>query len=268
MVMRNINVGKRNILSKLLIKNFSYFYQFNNLKSKVPSSSSNKDMLNPQIVPGIEFGYRNFIEAVYDKDFDYLSQICEENFAQSLEKSIEDNKHDLYISSPEDIDVRVMDLKFDLHLPLTVDRNKNNQYEFTKSEENNGFMNINGTQIPKFLNLGNIFNFYTVNMNKVKMDGLQPSFVLRITADIKTNLILSNSEIKKESSETHNILFEIEYNKIDSIVEALNVPNMLLTYFKFMKPNQFNNNSDSNPDKKAIISDFDNFMKGNPLVKI
>jgi hypothetical protein len=250
--MRNFHISKRITLSKFQIKNNSYFYKFNN-DEQVNKFKSNygkllKTKINKEITSGLQFAYRNFIEAIYDKDLEFIKENCEQYFAEKLENSITEDKKKLYISSPSEVSVEISSIKFETHYGITTNRNDNRMRNLKKLD---GLLdNLKIIPIPKFLldkipELSNLFNFY----KPPNADKVEDRLVLRLNADIQTNLILSRSSSKVDVPEMHNVVFEIQTD--DPI------------YIKYFILSSFGTNNQTDDFRmadKIIISDFDNYM--------
>ena len=104
------NKIKQNILGKIYCKNFSiFFYKFGNDESE--SNLNMNKTLNPNTISGLKFAYKNFIESVYDKDFEYIQKNCEKTFGEKVSKSINEEK--LFISeSDTSINLSLTNIEF------------------------------------------------------------------------------------------------------------------------------------------------------------
>jgi hypothetical protein len=257
--MRNVKVFTRGSFLKVSSKKFSFFYKFNN-NEFIPSFHNFKDSINVDFLEGIKFAYRNLIEALYDRDYEFLEGACEESLAKKLEKSMNEYKDELFISSPKDILVQISSLKMECHIGISTSRYKNSLIKLEKC--NNAFESNKGFPFnPNILNslpgFENLFNFY-----KQQDNSILKYYVIRLNVDMKSNLILSRNSLNYDTTEIHNVLFELESTD----------RNILFNIFSkssIMKAAGFYRNSDSSElPEKIIISDFDNVMNGNPLLKV
>jgi len=260
-VMRNVKLLTRVSFLKLPSKNFSFFYKFNNNEESKKSAGNIKDSINVDILVGLQFAYRNLIEALYDRDYGFLSDTCEESLAKNLEKSMKEYKDELFISSPTDVSVELSSLKMEIHMGITTNRNRNSMSNIKKS---NSFFDSQKAMPfnPSFLNsipgFENLFNFYRSQDN----NSFIKNIVIRLNADIKTNLILSRHSLNADVSEIHNVMFELESSNPNVYLNILSQSNILKStgFFRDIPASEH--------PEKIIISDFDNFMKGNPLIKV
>lgn len=217
--------------------------------SKFPFKFGNQKTLNEltiepitqkETLEGFKYIYRNFIEAINDKDEEYIEKVCEETFAKKLIESIKDEKVYLNDIGESDKSVKIEKINFELYYGIKTNREENRKQGVKKERE----FQLPFTHIkPKVIMHMGPFNTYVV---------------FRLIVDFRTNIILDEQPISDETkSEVHSIIFENESQDQKVIFHILDQTQASI-FQKLMFSKK------KNLDWK--ISDFDNFMGGNPLL--
>ena len=186
--------------------------------------------LNPNLISGLKFAYKNFIESVHDKDLEYIEKNCEKTFVNKISNSI--NSNQLFISETDTIIINISSVEIEIHFGVRTNRKNNNLNVDSK------FVSF---MLPNFIRKkSNLTRVYFYN-SKNKFTS-----VAKLDIEFHSNLILKKSPIKEQKFKTHNVIFEIQCNPF------------------YLSKQLF---SDNQKEKlEIIISDFDNFMKGNPFI--
>jgi hypothetical protein len=177
-------------------------YKFNNTK-KLNKLVDIGLGISDETKEAFKFSYKNFIEAVHEKDCVYIDKICEKSFSTYLINSLESDKKALYINkiNESDIKIEIDSIGLEFHFFVTKDRELNKQLSIQESKK--------GTSLP-FLG-----NFKLSNMlvyeNKTKN---VRSCVVRISVDFNTNYTLCERPSNEPSNlEIHNVIFEAQFNE-------------------------------------------------------
>lgn len=251
---------------KFTTKKQNYPYIFNNT-SRTVNDEITKIMLekNKEIQEGTKLIYKNFLFALYEKDYSYLQEVCEKNFAQKLNQSLFNYNEKLYISHKEtednNIQIKLKNLQLDAYLGVSTNRELNKSNRLEKID----VASIGGSLFTLILTkirdkMDREFIQYYLNNGKTN-----ENYTIRIAIDVESNLILSKYQLfNKESLELHSIVIEAQSNNPNLFVNLLKggeedsgIFNTMLKMVQMKK--KWDNYS-------WIVSDFDNFMNGNPLV--
>jgi hypothetical protein len=235
-----------------------YPFKFNNKKgfNKIP----NVFKFIPEINKGIEFTYKNFIFALKENDQEYLEKICEQEFANKIKqniKTLENNTINTNFQDENDpnIKINIISINPEVNFFISASRKKNKE---NKAE----IKSVDKLQAGKF----KLFNYFKKDIEHfIKFYECTPhmlTIVLRLLVDIETNLILvkdKKDNNNKKEFETHHMIIEAETDDPSQFAKIINSRTMSFLLFSSKSKNE-----STNFDWK--MSDFDDFMKGNPLI--
>jgi len=244
-------------ISNLPRKSFSetdFLYKFLN-KNKL-NTDDRQYLINKSLLNGLSFIYKNFLIALKERDYEFLQSICEVNFFSKLKDNLIDYNQTIYSNYTDENDKTIQIKPESVFLInevfLSASRAKNKESEAKLDQKVSG-------KFPSFLfdalRKTSPFNFYSSNP-------LMNTIVCRVQVDIASNLILTRQlqENSANEREIHNFIIEAEFQDPSHLFQVFDFP----AHLKFLFKKKFEKQENQEIDWK--VADFDNFMKGNPLI--
>jgi hypothetical protein len=148
--------------------------------------------------------YKNFIQAISEKELEYLEKNCERKFGDSLIETLEEEKDELHLNQIDPSEIRISIEKIVMSINFGLSLNRDLNKNLVKSEDRSKRLAFFLKLVPKDLL---DINYYEKEDGNIMTD----HSVVRFLIDYKTNYVISKEKISDPTLfEEHNLILESE----------------------------------------------------------
>lgn len=212
----------------------------------------------------------NYLESIANKDYDFLNDICEPTLYNKIKTNLEQIDNNIILNKGDILDLRIQNINLNFSANLDRSLNEDIQLIYSNSPNDSFHLNIYGDNKDG----NNLFNLSTItNMNKNLANNDKAGVISRFILTYKTSSQFYSSNDKPTDNNVDNIEHSIIFDSVCSFQDLLQ--NTLNNNSFFGLATLFTN---TNTQKKVTeiidamltdwyITDSDNFMNGNNLIK-
>ncbi len=233
-------------------ESLEYPFKFNNQTIPNKSNMDVKIIAKAEILEGFKFIYTNLIEAMKDKDFEFIRNATEETLSSKLTNALMYYNKPVYINRTGNINIEVENLFMENHIGASSNRSENKMYNITGKLFKNPMSYI--SPMPDVY---------------IYKNARRQIFTMRVIVDFKTNLFLTNANANSSDSDDINTQFhslQLEH-EFENPMNAMNLFDMKQSKkMAWLIPKSLTKNDKKEEFDNWVVTDIDGFMKGNPLV--
>lgn len=185
--------------------------------------------------------------AISTKDLDNIRKNSERRFAISLIETLQEEKDQLHLNQIDQNEIRITieKIKMSICFGLSLDRDLNKN--LVKSNDKNKRLSFFLKHIPEDLL---DINFYENEDGNI----ITNNSVVRFLIDFNTNYVISKDKVSDPNIfEKHSLIMESDIKNEK-------------TLFKILRQNFMSKMMQTDEEIKLVVSDFDEFLKGNKLI--